>query len=45
MISVSNGFQVGSGAEGVGRSTTRSVVLSISFIVLADMIFTFFLTH
>ncbi len=45
MISVSNGFQVGSGAEGVGRSTTRSVVLAISFIVLADMIFTFYLTH
>ena len=43
LVGVSNGFQVGSGAEGVGRSTTRSVVLSISFIVIADMIFTYFL--
>ncbi len=43
LVGVSNGFQVGSGAEGVGRSTTRSVVLSISFIVVADMIFTYFL--
>ncbi|MCW8955585.1 MAG: ABC transporter permease, partial [Gammaproteobacteria bacterium] len=33
------------GAEGVGRATTRSVVLAISFIVIADMIFTFFLTR
>jgi phospholipid/cholesterol/gamma-HCH transport system permease protein len=45
LVGVSNGFQVGSGAEGVGRSTTRSVVLSISFIVLADMIFTYFLNR
>ncbi len=44
-VGVSNGFQVGSGAEGVGRSTTRSVVLSISAIVLADMVFTFFLNR
>ena len=43
LVGVSNGFQVGSGAEGVGRSTTRSVVLSISCIVVADMIFTYFL--
>jgi phospholipid/cholesterol/gamma-HCH transport system permease protein len=43
LVGVSNGFQVGSGAEGVGRSTTRSVVLAISFIVIADMIFTYFL--
>lgn len=45
LVGVSNGFQVGSGAEGVGRATTRSVVLSISFIVLADMIFTYFLNR
>ncbi len=45
LIGVSNGFQVKGGAEGVGRATTRSVVLSISFIVIADMIFTFFLTR
>lgn len=43
LVGVSNGFQVGTGAEGVGRSTTRSVVLAISFIVIADMIFTYFL--
>ena len=43
LVGVSNGFQVGSGAEGVGRSTTRSVVLAISFIVISDMIFTYFL--
>ncbi|NIP73553.1 MAG: ABC transporter permease [Gammaproteobacteria bacterium] len=45
LVGVSNGFQVGAGAEGVGRSTTRSVVLSISAIVLADMIFTYFLNR
>jgi len=45
LVGVANGFQVGSGAEGVGRATTRSVVLSISFIVLADMIFTYFLNR
>lgn len=45
LIGISNGFQVRGGAEGVGRATTRSVVLSISFIVLADMIFTFFMNR
>ena len=45
LIGVSNGFQVKGGAEGVGRATTRSVVMSVSFIVIADMIFTFFLTR
>lgn len=45
LVGVSNGFQVKGGAEGVGRATTRSVVLAISFIVIADMIFTFFLTR
>ena len=45
MIGVSNGFMVKGGAEGVGRATTRSVVLSISFIVLADMIFTYLLNR
>ena len=45
LVGVSNGFQVRGGAEGVGRATTRSVVLSISFIVLADMIFTYFLNR
>jgi phospholipid/cholesterol/gamma-HCH transport system permease protein len=45
LVSISNGFQVSGGAEGVGRATTRSVVMSVSFIVIADMIFTFFLTR
>jgi len=45
LVSLSNGFQVSGGAEGVGRATTRSVVMSISFIVLADMIFTYFLNR
>ncbi len=43
LVSVSNGFQVTGGAEGVGRATTRSVVMSLTFIVIADMIFTYFL--
>ncbi len=45
VISVINGFQVKGGAEGVGLATTRSVVISISAIVIADMIFTFFITR
>ena len=43
IVGVSNGFSVTGGAEGVGRATTRSVVYSISYIVLADMVFTWFL--
>ena len=45
LVGVSNGFNVKGGAEGVGKATTRSVVLSISFIVIADMIFTYFLNR
>ncbi len=45
IVSVINGFQVKGGAEGVGLATTRSVVMSISVIVIADMIFTFFMTQ
>ena len=45
LVGVSNGFSVTGGAEGVGKATTRSVVLSISYIVIADMIFTFFLNR
>ena len=45
LVGVSNGFQVRGGAEGVGRATTRSVVMAISCIVLADMIFTYFLNR
>jgi phospholipid/cholesterol/gamma-HCH transport system permease protein len=45
LIGVTNGFAVTGGAEGVGRATTRSVVLSISWIVVADMLFTYFLNR
>lgn len=45
LVGLSNGFQVRGGAEGVGRATTRSVVMSITCIVLADMIFTYFLNR
>jgi phospholipid/cholesterol/gamma-HCH transport system permease protein len=45
MVGISNGFQVRGGAEGVGKATTRSVVMSISLIVIADMVFTYFLNR
>ncbi len=45
LVSFINGFAVKAGAEGVGRATTRSVVLSITYIIIADMIFTYFLTR
>jgi len=43
LIATGNGFNASGGAEGLGRATTRSVVLCISAIVVADMMFTFFL--
>jgi len=45
LIGVSTGFSVSGGAEGVGRATTRAVVLSICYIIVADMIFSFFLNR
>lgn len=45
LVGVNNGFSVTGGAEGVGKATTRSVVLSISYIVIADMVFTYFLNR
>ncbi len=45
LIGVGTGFSVSGGAEGVGRATTRAVVLSISAIVVADMLFSFFLNR
>ena len=45
VVGVTNGFAVVGGAAGLGRSTTRAVVLSISYIVLTDMIFTYFLNR
>lgn len=45
LVSTSNGFNAKGGAEGLGKATTRSVVLCIASIVVADMIFTFFLSQ
>ncbi|NLB13917.1 MAG: ABC transporter permease [Gammaproteobacteria bacterium] len=45
LIGCSVGFSVSGGAEGVGRATTRAVVLSISALVVADMLFSFFLNR
>ena len=45
LIGVATGFSVSGGAEGVGRATTRSVVLAICWIIVADMIFSFFLNR
>jgi phospholipid/cholesterol/gamma-HCH transport system permease protein len=45
LIGVSTGFSVTGGAEGVGRATTRSVVLSICWIIVVDMIFSYFLNR
>ena len=41
-VGVYRGFQVEGGAEGVGRMTTSSVVTSIFWIVVVDMMFTVF---
>ena len=43
LISAANGFSVSGGAEGVGRATTRAVVISIAAILVTDMIFTYFM--
>ena len=45
LVGVVNGSSVAGGAEGVGRATTRSVVQSISAIVITDMIFAFVLSR
>jgi phospholipid/cholesterol/gamma-HCH transport system permease protein len=45
LVGISTGFGVTGGAEGVGRATTRAVVLSITLLVVADMIFSFFLNR
>lgn len=39
-IACTQGLSVGGGAEGVGRATTQSVVLSIISIIVADCLFT-----
>ncbi len=40
LVSCHEGLSVEGGAEGVGRATTRSVVYSILFIIITDLIFT-----
>lgn len=45
LIGLSTGFSVTGGAEGVGRATTRAVVASITALVIADMLFSFFLNR
>lgn len=45
LIGLSTGFAVSGGAEGVGRATTRAVVASITALVIADMLFSFFLNR
>jgi len=45
LVGATTGFHVTGGAEGVGKATTSAVVISISFIVLADMIASYFLTQ
>lgn len=45
LIGLSTGFSVSGGAEGVGRATTRAVVASITALVIADMLFSFFLNR
>jgi phospholipid/cholesterol/gamma-HCH transport system permease protein len=41
-ISCDQGLNTTDGAEGVGRSTTRAVVLSVIFVLLADLFLTAF---
>lgn len=45
LIGLSTGFSVSGGAEGVGRATTRAVVASITALVIADMLFSYFLNR
>lgn len=45
LVGVVNGVNVQGGAEGVGRSTTRSVVQAITAIVITDMLFVFVVTR
>lgn len=44
LVGATTGFHVQNGAEGVGQATTSAVVVAISFIVLVDMIASYFLT-
>jgi phospholipid/cholesterol/gamma-HCH transport system permease protein len=39
-VGCQEGFSTGIGAEGVGRSTTSAVVVSILLVILIDLVFT-----
>ncbi len=45
LVGSSTGFAVSGGAEAVGRAATRSVVVSITAIIIADMVFSYFLNR
>ena len=45
LVGVVNGAGVSGGAEGLGRATTRSVVQSITAIIITDMLFVFVVTR
>lgn len=45
LIAAVNGASVVGGAEGVGRSTTRTVVQSIAAILITDMVFVYLTTN
>jgi phospholipid/cholesterol/gamma-HCH transport system permease protein len=45
LVGATTGFNVTGGAEGVGKATTTAVVASIACIVIADMVFSYFLTQ
>lgn len=45
LVGASTGFSVTGGAEGVGRATTRAVVRSISAVIIADMLFSFYINR
>jgi phospholipid/cholesterol/gamma-HCH transport system permease protein len=45
LVGVINGSMVQGGAEGVGKVTTRSVVLSLTLIVVADMVLAYLATR
>ena len=45
IIATLNGLFVSGGAEGVGRATTRAVVLSIAAIIITDMLFILLVTQ
>lgn len=45
IVGATTGFSVSGGAEGVGRATTQAVVRSISAVIIADMLFSFYINR